>query len=224
MLFLEPLQGSPSGYLDLNHLAKRWLQGMDPSLPNPLLNPHTAETVLQQGHRDLGLAWSYGGWQEDRRDLHRDTYLNPDKRWIHIGLDVNAGAGTPIRALASGTIVHVGDDSPLIGGWGGHIVQIICFRGQPYALIYAHLGGIRCCVGNIAKKGDEIARIGTPAENGNWAPHVHLQLLQLPDLANSARDWKKVLDELDGYVRKEDASKWARLCPDPTPLIFGLGE
>lgn len=222
MIFGSRMMNRPFGYANLNSVAEEWLQGKNSSQPNPLLDPQISAIMVRTYHGMLGFEWSYGGWLENRRHLHRETYLEKDKKWIHIGIDVNADVGTVVHAVADGPVVYTGDDSPLVGGWGGHIIQMIPFQESSHLLLYAHLGGIKTYPGELLKKGEDIARIGTPSENGHWFPHVHLQLFGEPDMVHGTKDWKKFSDEMDGYVRVEEAAKWARICPDPTPLIFGF--
>jgi murein DD-endopeptidase MepM/ murein hydrolase activator NlpD len=226
MIFNERMMNHlPFGYVNLDLWSQEWLvrHELSNSESNPLLDPTVADRMVRDFHAAHGLSWSYGGWLEDRRTMHRGTYLEADEKWTHIGLDVNAPAGTPIRALADGPVIYVGTDSPLTGGWGGHIIQKIGFQGSSHLLVYAHLGYINARCGEHLKKGDGIADIGTPAENGYWFPHVHLQLFGNPKDVHGAHDWEMFSKGADGYTTIEYRSADARNCPDPTPLIFGFG-
>jgi len=237
MIFPKAIMDRPCGYVNLNLAAREWLREhnclpepprilpgrprkhpREPDKPNPLLDPETAMSMVWGFHHQCGLSWSYGGWLEARLDMHRGTYLEKDELWLHIGLDVNVLDQTEVRALADGPILYVGDDSPLVGGWGGHVIQMITYRGNPHVLLYAHLGDIICKSGTTVSKGDVIGCVGTPQQNGYWFPHVHLQLFDWQ--YQQARDWQKFSDDMDGYTRLDNRVKWSHLCPDPTPLIF----
>lgn len=225
MIFSERMMNQPCGYVDLDRWSQTWAEakGYDPDGENPFIDPTISAAMVNDYHSAHELVWSYGEWMNNRRRLHRGTYLEKEERWVHIGLDVNAPAKTPIFALADGPVMYVGDDSPLVGGWGGHLIQKIGFQESSHLLVYGHLGHINARRGEHLKKGDEIAVIGNPSQNGYWFPHVHLQLVGEPDMVHGTTDWQKFSEELDGYVRVENAAAWACKCPDPTPLIFGFG-
>ena len=209
-----------NGYVNLNTVSAEWLaaHAASPDTPNPLLDPAVSTQMVVDYHTRLGLAWSQGGWLEPRPDMHRGTYLEGEKLWLHLGVDVNIDVGTEVRALADGPIVYAATDAPLVGGWGYHVIQIIEFRSRPHALIYAHLAQTPLAsVSSNISKGAALGAIGAPYENGGWFPHVHLQLFA--DVA-AITNWKKFSNDMDGYGTLNDRDAWAETCPDPTPLIF----
>lgn len=219
MIFEQKVMQERVGYANFNEGAKRWMQRrrLDESF-TPFTDPDTAYAMQHEYHLELDLDWSYGGWMEDRSCIRRGTYLEKDKLWIHTGIDVNRGVGSLVRCLGAGTIVHIGTDAPLVGGWGYHMIQLITFKGKTHGLLYAHLAdGIIGKVGMKIKKGAVLGAIGHKHENGYWRPHLHLQLFA--DVAGVS-DWDTFSKEMDGYVRMNECATWARRCPDPTPLIF----
>ncbi len=168
----------------------------------------------------LHVDWVYGGWMENRTRLLSDVkYLRKNKTFLHLGIDLSFDAGTCIFAIGDGPIVHIGTDSPLKGGWGGHVLQMIKFKGKPHLLIYCHLGFIqeKDRLRTISK-GDFIGLVGNKNENGGWGPHLHLQLVSDVD---HVINWAHFMDkEIDGYGKVKDIAYWAKRCPDPTSLIF----
>ena len=68
-----------------------------------------------------GAEFSWGGWLEDRAHLWRGSYLPPGGA-VHIGIDINAPAGTRVLSPLEGEVVHAVPDSELGGGWGGWLV------------------------------------------------------------------------------------------------------
>ncbi len=133
---------------------------------------------------------------EDRSFLWRGSYMEKDKKFIHLGVDFNVPAGTKIAAAFRAKVVKIDDDFPEEGGWGPRI--IIKHATLPVYMIYAHLDPeIKCKVGDIINKGNIFARVGKPPYNGNWFPHCHIQSISKKyfDELNKNNSWK----ELDGY-------------------------
>ncbi len=67
-------------------------------------------------------------------------------------------------------------------------------------------------VGQQVKKGDCIGHIGPYPENGNWATHLHFQIM-LSSL--------NYVDDFPGVAYPEEMDVWKSICPDPN-LIFGI--
>ena len=118
--------------------------GYDGTTRNPNADPDFSYSRKKRLERLLGLDWYYGGWMEDRSIVWSDTYLKETGNFLHLGVDCSVKAGTEVLAVRDGLVVWSGSDSPLEGGWGGHVVQLIEHNGEPFALIYAHLkkGGL----------------------------------------------------------------------------------
>lgn len=220
-IFAPEVMAQRIGYANYGAFAASQLaaEGHNWAKPNPNNDPDHVESRSAQLQRILGVDWFYGGWMEDRSIVWSDTYLRETGNFLHLADDFNVPAGTMVFCVADGPIVHMGTDSPLKGGWGGHIVQKIQFHGKPHALIYCHLGFMQprdtpCDI----SKGDFIGLVGNKSENGGWGPHLHLQLVADID---DVTDWAHFMDkEIDGYGKVSDIEYWAKRCPDPTPLIF----
>ena len=60
------------------------------------------------------------------------------------------------------------------------------------------------------RAGDRIATFGRPAENGGWAPHVHVQVLL--DLIGLGVD-------VPGVAPRGELALWRSLSPDPALLL-----
>ena len=91
-------------------------------------------------------------------------------RWAnHQGVDYRAHYGTPVYAVANGTVVA----ASYSGGWGNQ-VQI----KHPSGLTtqYAHLASIAVRKGQTAKKGQVIGRVGSTGRS--TGAHLHFGLIQ----------------------------------------------
>jgi len=91
-------------------------------------------------------------------------------RWgsFHAGLDIARRYGSPILAVADGTVVDVG-----WRGSFGHMIRIDHQNG--WESLYAHASRIHVQRGDTVSAGQQIACIG---ETGNaTGPHLHLELI-----------------------------------------------
>ena len=101
-------------------------------------------------------------------DAHRGR-TNPPSR--NPGTDYGVGTGTPIKAIADGTITGI---VTTIRGAGGRMIFQSFADG--YNADYLHLSRIDVQPGQIVKQGDVIGLSGGSglhSENG-YAPHLHL--------------------------------------------------
>jgi 4-aminobutyrate aminotransferase-like enzyme len=67
-------------------------------------------------------------------------------------------------------------------------------------------------VGSPVAKGERIATIGSPLENGGWTPHLHFQIIT--DVLDMGRDYP-------GVCRASQHDVWRGFSPDPN-LILGV--
>jgi murein DD-endopeptidase MepM/ murein hydrolase activator NlpD len=88
----------------------------------------------------------------------------------HDGVDLLADCGTPLVAMASGTVAEVDT-----GGAGGNTVVL---RGRHFDDVYMHLERVAVRSGDAVVQGD---RLGTVGDTGNaTACHLHLERWERP--------------------------------------------
>ncbi|MGE7692279.1 peptidoglycan DD-metalloendopeptidase family protein [Lysinibacillus sp. NPDC097214] len=101
---------------------------------------------------------------------------------FHLGLDIANNSGTPIRAVASGTVRSTNNTCPQIGGygslcgggWGNYIIITHNINGQVYETVYAHLSSLNVKKGQTVQQSAVIGGMGTSGSStGN---HLHLEL------------------------------------------------
>lgn len=85
----------------------------------------------------------------------------------HTGLDIGAGSGTPILAVADGTVTYA---SPM--GTYGNLVIIT--HGNGIQTYYAHCSKILVSVGQQVSSGQNIALVGSTGNS--TGPHLHLEV------------------------------------------------
>jgi len=158
---------------------------------------------------------AFGGYNEERNLYQRSTVFKDNKteeRNIHIGLDLWIKAGTPVLSALDAT-VHSYNFNAGFGDYGPTIILKHQLEGQIFYTLYGHLSldslkGIK--IGTVFKKGEQFATLGTAAVNGDYAPHLHFQIIK--NIANTFGDYPGVCSkkELDFYLEN---------CPDPNLLL-----
>ncbi len=213
------LKNHSFGYLNLDLEARMWSSGKNikfESSKNPLLDPDICERFVNEVHKKYSLDYSYGGWLEDRTFIWRQSYLEKDKKFIHLGVDINVPALTEIAASFKAKVVKIDDDYPEDMGWGPRVV--LQNMEEEIYVIYAHLDrALLCKTGDILKKGTIFAKVGHTPENGNWFPHLHLQTIDSDYYNYLAENDQWAL--LDGYGYMDDMTKNSARFRDPLQYI-----
>jgi murein DD-endopeptidase MepM/ murein hydrolase activator NlpD len=87
---------------------------------------------------------------------------------LHTGLDFPADTGTPINAAAGGVVLY-----SEIHPQYGHMVEID--HGRGLVTRYAHTSKVLVRVGDIVRRGQPIALVGTSGRS--TGPHLHFEVL-----------------------------------------------
>lgn len=91
-------------------------------------------------------------------------FFNGEERNPHVGLDLAASAGTPVKAPAAGRITLVGDYF-----FNGRTVLID--HGQGFITMVCHLSAIDVKVGQTVARGEVVGKVG--ATGRATGPHLH---------------------------------------------------
>lgn len=158
---------------------------------------------------------AFGGYIEGRALYQRSPIFNNDlspERNIHIGLDLWIEAGTPVLAALDGKI-HSFKNNTDLGDYGPTIILEHEIENQKFYTLYGHLSlesieGIS--IGKFFKKGEYLARIGNSEVNGDYAPHLHFQIIQ-----NIEDYW----GDYPGVCNTNDLNFYIENCPDPNLLL-----
>jgi murein DD-endopeptidase MepM/ murein hydrolase activator NlpD len=141
-------------------------------------------------------------------------------RW-HNGLDIPSAAGTPILAVAPGTIAWIGHGvEPGSRGYGN---TIVVRHGPDWLSVYAHCASIREDLGAAVAQGEQIATVGATGTTSG-RPHLHLEVvrrwpLQYDDTA-SRYDARATLEALG--IDTTDRLVWracGRTAPPAPPTL-----
>ena len=162
-----------------------------------------------------------GGYLEPRPIYTASSYdkignKGRESRSIHLGVDFWLPAATPVHALFDGEVVTATNDAG-DKEYGGLVILRHREEGLEFYTLYGHLSvdsATRYKLGACLKAGDEIGVLGICSENGNWAPHLHFQIIL------SMLDYKI---DFPGVGYHSQIDLWQSLCPDPN-LLFKIKE
>ena len=164
--------------------------------------------IADKGGIELGI----GPWGEERpvysSDAFRSVFAPDQRRALHLGLDLFAPAGSNVRTPLDGVVADLFEtDIPLDYG------HAVLLRHEPEDMVFYSLWGHLSAqtvsnrkVGDRLQAGDVIGQLGDTHENGNWQPHVHIQLITY----EPARAGDIIGAGEAGYL-----DVWRELFPDP---------
>ncbi|MFE4461626.1 peptidoglycan DD-metalloendopeptidase family protein [Nocardia tengchongensis] len=113
----------------------------------------------------------------------------------HRGVDWGVPVGTPVHALADGTVTAAQDTG--VSGFGGWVVISHVIDGKAMSTVYGHMnpGGVLVTVGQQVKAGDVVANSGNSGQS--TGPHLHFELWNGDRLARGTdTDPTPILDRI----------------------------
>jgi murein DD-endopeptidase MepM/ murein hydrolase activator NlpD len=159
---------------------------------------------------------AYGGYLEKRNLYQRSSIFNAldssSERNIHIGLDLWVSAHTPVLAALDG-VVHSFKYNNSLGDYGPTIILKHMLNKCEFYSLYGHLSLESLDllkIGQTVQKGKQIATLGDVSVNGDYAPHLHFQLIH--DIQNYTGDYPGVCNE-------KDIEFYIKNCPNPNLLL-----
>lgn len=169
--------------------------------------------LLQQNKAKYGI----GGYAE-LRDVYSSSHVfdgaapGEEPRRFHLGTDIWGKLNTPVMSPAEG-IVHSYAFNNAKGDYGTTIILSHYIAGISFHTLYGHLSlnSIKNLQpGQRIEKGEIIAEFGIPAENGQWPPHLHFQIIL--DMQNRQGDYP-------GVCKYSEREKWLLNSPDPEIIL-----
>jgi murein DD-endopeptidase MepM/ murein hydrolase activator NlpD len=193
-------------------------------------NPSLSEEVFSDTGRfsawvdDLlhtqGARYAIGGYGElrsmySRSDVFNGLATGDEPRRFHIGMDIWGDAGTPVFCPLGG-MIHSFAMNGRDGDYGATIVLLHQLDGLAFYTLYGHLSAADLAIteGAYVNRGQVIGHFGKPAENGNWPPHLHLQII---------RDMEMREGDYPGVCRYAERHEYLFNCPDPD-LLIGMNK
>lgn len=181
----------------------------------PLTDAKAFENFVERHLAKSNAKVAYGGYLEHRNLYQRSTVfkdVNVEERNIHIGLDLWIKAGTDVLAALDGTI-HSFQNNTALGDYGPAIILEHKMDELTFYTLYGHLSLESLDAkfeGQKVSKGQIIGQLGAPPINGDYAPHLHFQIIK--DLQGKKGDYPGVCSKTELEFYKEN-------CPDPNLLL-----
>lgn len=144
-----------------------------------------ADTALFTGYIDRtlqfnGAKFGIGGYNENRTLYRRSGLFDGEEaRSLHLGIDIWGPAGTPVYAALGGR-VHSFAFNDHFGDYGATIILLHQLDAIAFHTLYGHLSLADLAKyqeGQYITRGQVVGHFGPPAENGNWPPHLHFQVI-----------------------------------------------
>ena len=194
---------------------------LDLSVSNEFLKNEKLETaadyeIFIQKYLDRNNAKiAYGGYKEVRNLYKRSTVFKnstSDERNIHIGLDLWINEKAPVFAALDGKI-HSFQNNESLGDYGPTLILEHNINGFNFHTLYGHLSLDSLndkSIGEEIKQGTQIATLGLPPINGDYAPHLHFQIII--NMENKKGDYP-------GVCNVKDLDFYSKNCPNPNLLL-----
>ncbi|MEP5759300.1 MAG: aminotransferase class III-fold pyridoxal phosphate-dependent enzyme [Litoreibacter sp.] len=145
--------------------------------------------------------------------FRKGPWLASDRRTVHLAVDAFAPAGTLVHSPMDAT-VHVVENRTGHLDYGGVVILAHDTpEGDRFYTLYGHLNPDVCeslKPGQAIQKGVAFSNLGTPEQNGGWAPHIHFQMALI--LEGLGDDWPGVGDP-------DETDLWRALCPNPAAML-----
>lgn len=177
--YSEVTQAGITG-LSLNYETYQVKNGEQSSQIN-ILNTVTVRSVVDEittvGPKRPGISGSYvnlsgeWGWPTNQPSVITSRY-SMRRGKLHEGIDISGtGYGSPIYAIADGTVVNVSPACSSCYQWSNGNYVVVRHDNNIYSA-YLHLSGFNVSVGQTVRKGDIIAYMG----NSGFVTGIHLHL------------------------------------------------
>lgn len=183
--------------------------------------PDEAQAIWARLAAQHGIELGIGPWGEERSIYSTPAFVSlfdkTARRTVHIGLDLFVAPDSVLRAPLDAIVkdIYVSEE-PLDYG----CAVLLQHEPEPGLRFFSLWGHLASKTVKKVKTGDRIAAgevfawIGDTHENGNWLPHLHLQLISY-EPAGAA--------EIIGVGESAYRDVWADLFPDPRYLA-GLSD
>jgi len=187
-------------------------------LTNDILNDTVAFVqYINQQLKQATAKFGTGGYAEHRTIYSNSKVFDGNKpaeepRRLHLGNDIWGRPNTAVMAPLDG-IVHSFAFNDQFRDYGATIILSHQLDGLHFYTLYGHLSlnSIKNIQeGERVKRGDIFAEFGIPAENGQWPPHLHFQMIA--DIGS----WK---GDYPGVCKFSEREKWLANSPDPDIIL-----
>lgn len=158
--------------------------------------------------------YGIGGYAERRVIYAASSHFDDgdEPRRLHLATDIWGHAGTPVFAFMGGSI-HSFAFNNQPGDYGATLILLHQLDGFAFYTLYGHLS-LRdienIAAGQYFNRGQEIAHLGEPHENGGWPPHLHFQIILDMELKEG---------DYPGVCKYSERERYLQNCPDPDLIL-----
>ena len=188
--------------------------GSDPSVPD--ISHESFDNWYNSKCADTGARYGIGRYGEDRSVYQTDAFASPaspERRTMHMGLDVFAPANEPIFAPIAGTVHSIHDNAYALDYGPTLILRHETEEGTPFFSLYGHLSKSIFDLhqeGDLITPGQLIGHFGDWDVNGGWSPHLHFQIMT---------DMLGHKENFYGVGHKSLWNVWEQICIDPDLML-----
>ena len=174
-------------------------------------------SYIQEKLKKEKAKFGIGGYNELRGLYERSEVFNAlssgeEPRRLHLGVDIWGEEGAKVYAPMGG-LVHSFGYNKNFGDYGATLILLHQLDTVTFYTLYGHLS-----LDDIAKvmefqyiiRGHVIGHFGKPAENGNWPPHLHFQII---------KDMRTYKGDYPGVCKVSEANIYLSNCPDPDLIL-----
>ncbi len=182
------------------------------------LDPAGAEARIAAQIGSEHAAFGIGLYGEDRGIYQGEAYetsVEGARRSVHLGVDIFAPAHEPVSAPFAGKVAFIHDDAVPYGFGPTVLLEHEIDGGVRFWTLYGHLSResvASLSMGQPIAKGEVFTTFGAAEENGNWAPHLHFQIVT---------DHLGLGGQMHGVGVRDQWQVWREVSPDPT-VVLGL--
>ena len=175
---------------------------------------------------EVGAEVGVGRYDEVRQwytsDIFRDPTTDPPEwRTVHLGIDLFLHPGTPVLAPFDSVVHSVANNVGNLD-YGPTVILEHQFTVKTegtyrFWTLFGHLAEeevSQLSPGQSLPRGEPFVRIGDFPVNGNWAPHLHFQIIT---------DLLGMEGNFPGVAPPSQRALWKALSPDPN-LILGIPD
>ena len=193
-----------------------------PDLPE--LSKYTFESIIdlpkdiyvhnfktKNNFQNIKHSFSVGKYNEKRYNMYKGELFEKTNRFIHMGIDIGAPAGTIVKSFYDGEIFLFKNNN-LELDYGYTIITKHSFNNVNLYALYGHLSKSSISnkkIGQTIHSGETLAYVGRKSENGGWTPHVHFQLCTIEPKGC----------DLPGVVSEEQHNLALKIFPDPRIVL-----
>lgn len=175
--------------------------------------------LLNECMQDAGTEFAFGRFGEPRELYSNDNFVDTDNkepRIIHLGIDLFCRANTPVYAPLAGVVELVANNDRELDYGPMLVLRHDIDADLKFWTLYGHLSMDTLennFPGRLVAAGEQIAAVGAPPSNGNWPPHLHMQVVT--DMLGLDADFP-------GVARKSDREYWFEVTPSPAKFFAEL--